>query len=286
MKRTLILAALFLAAPVQAQDMPLHTILVKGETWKPVNFSLQSCAGIAADRDGTLYLADPKASVIHRIESDGKPGKPIRTSQPVHFLALGPAKTLYAAQPMRVVKIDPEGKETPICENLATTAIAVRADGSFFATDPQDKAVHVVSLDGNKRKVTGFDARPNSLALWGDGGTLVISEPSNSVLWTYRVEADGSLNSKDRYYAVRTLPGESNRVGAMTVDAANRLYAPTPAGVHIWDPIGRLCGVLLNPEGKAPLGVAFGGTEGNLLYVITADRVYVRPMQAKALRGK
>jgi enterochelin esterase family protein len=64
---------------------------------------------------------------------------------------------------------------------------------------------------------------------------------------------------------------------AMTMDAANRSYVATNLGIQIFDPTGRLCGVITSPPGRVT-ELAF---DGNQLYARAGDKVYVRTMLAE-----
>ena len=81
--------------------------------------------------------------------------------------------------------------------------------------------------------------------LWPDEGHLVIGEADGAYLWAVRIEKDGSFGPGDRYYSLRTRPNEKMHVAAMTMDAGYLLYACTPLGIQVFDPTGRLSGVIL-----------------------------------------
>ena len=66
-------------------------------------------------------------------------------------------------------------------------------------------------------------------------------------------------------------------VSSLTVDMAGRIYAATPLGVQVFDPTGRLSGVLLPPaRGEMKLL----GWEKDVLVVWIGERKYTRKMNA------
>ena len=71
----------------------------------------------------------------------------------------------------------------------------------------------------------------------------------------------------------------------MTAGSAGRLYAATPVGVQVFDPTGRLSGVLLEPEPAAPepTALTFGGPKHETLYAAFGGKVYARRTQAKGV---
>ena len=110
---------------------------------------------------------------------------------------------------------------------------------------------------------------PSGLTLWPDGGTLVVGDAEGKHLWAFRVEKEGSLSDGDRYYALRMKPGEkASHVTALTVDDKGRLYACTPLGIQVFDPTGRLCGVIVKPGNGEMTHVNLSGVKGDELYVL------------------
>jgi sugar lactone lactonase YvrE len=123
----------------------------------------------------------------------------------------------------------------------------------------------------------------NGIVLWPDGGTLVVGDAGGKHLWAFRVEKDGSVTNGDRYYALKMKPGEkASHVTALTVDDKGRLYAATPLGIQIFDPTGRLSGVIQKPADGPVTGMAFGGDKGDQLQVAIGDKLYARKMQGKS----
>lgn len=123
---------------------------------------------------------------------------------------------------------------------------------------------------------------PSCITLWPEGGHLVIGETDGAYLWAVRIEKDGSFGPGDRYYSLRTEPNRKNPVTAMTMDAGFLLYACTPLGIQVFDPTGRLSGVLDSPT-KAPITAAtIGGKSHNELFIAAGGRIYARKIQGKA----
>jgi gluconolactonase len=74
-------------------------------------------------------------------------------------------------------------------------------------------------------------------------------------------------------------------VAGLTVDGDRRLYAATREGVQVFDPTGRLCGVLLKPLPQPVTAVAFGGAGRDRLFIACGDRLFVRKTKAKGPAG-
>jgi hypothetical protein len=105
----------------------------------------------------------------------------------------------------------------------------------------------------SKGKVQGVDVtidRPTALALSPDGGTLVVADADSRFLWTYRVDQQGKLSAKEKYYATQVRRGQSSaNVTALTYDRAGRLYAASDLGVQVFDLQGRLALIINTPPG-------------------------------------
>jgi len=60
-----------------------------------------------------------------------------------------------------------------------------------------------------------------------------------------------------------------------------RYYVTTALGVQVFDPTGRLCGVLPKPQADKPLtSCTFSGEKREYLYVTNGDKIYRRKVQA------
>ena len=118
----------------------------------------------------------------------------------------------------------------------------------------------------------------NLLILWADEGSLVVTDSDKPHLWAFRVEKDGSLSCQERYYHPLVIPTGRDKPGSdgMTIDKDGRLYVATAAGLQMFDPTGRLSGVIHKPQDKSLSNVCFGGPGLGFLYVTNGDKVYRR----------
>jgi len=125
----------------------------------------------------------------------------------------------------------------------------VAGDDLAFAIGQKPGRVYRLS----KGKVQGVDVtidRPTALALSPDGGTLVVADADSRFLWTYRVDQQGKLSAKEKYYATQVRRGQSSaNVTALTYDRAGRLYAASDLGVQVFDLQGRLTLIINTPPG-------------------------------------
>jgi len=97
------------------------------------------------------------------------------------------------------------------------------------------------------------------LAVSPDRGTLLVGDAGGKHVWLYRIREDGSLDAGEKYIELRVLPHiaktlkektpqePGSGVTAIDFDKAGRIYVATAFGVQVFDPTGRLCGVLTSP---------------------------------------
>jgi sugar lactone lactonase YvrE len=283
MKRFFCLIVLLSAvAPALAQDMPLSEILVPGENWKALPERFETIVSLAADRDGNVYIADPGTNHVHRLDAPGRVEGTIYKDA-IHGLHFGADGKLYGCQPTkrRIVVLN-SSKMTPVVENIDATSLVVTKAGVIYCTVPRDLAVYRIAPGQPRQRVDSSVVASSALTLWPDEGTLAIGYPASAYLWACRVDKDGSLSAKDRYYSLRLAAGKTgSAVAQMTEDEKRRLYAATEEGVQIYDPTGRMSGVLLKPE-KAPVtAVTIGGPDHSTLYIGCGHQVFARRITTK-----
>lgn len=280
--------------PLLAQDMPITQVVIDNEPWELVAEGYKFTEGPAVDAKGNVFFTDVPESKIFRI--DAKTNKVTlfaKDTAKTNGLMFGSDGRLYGCRngEKKIVAYDADGTVHTIAEDVNSNDIAVASDGGIYFTDPPNRQVWYVSPKGKKRVVAkGF--RPNGVILWPDEGTLVVTDSDAAHLWAFRVEPDGGLSHKDRYYLpLRLIPGQK-RPGSdgMTVDDRGRLYVATYAGIQMFDPTGRMGGVILKPQEKFLSNVVFGGPKFQTMYVTCTDKVYRRKVKPTGtpyfLRGK
>ena len=274
-------------SPALAQDMPLSQVLIEGKSWELVAEGYQFTEGPAVDDQGQLYFTDIPNSKIYRIDGEGKVHLFAENSARTNGLMFGPDGKLYGCRmgDKQIVAYAKDGAHEVIVEDVDSNDLVVTADGGIYFTDPPNQRVWYVSPRKEKQVVAkGF--RPNGVILTPDGGTLVVTDSEAPHLWAFRVEDDGRLSFGERYFQPLRLPAGGNRPGSdgMTVDQAGRVYVATRAGVQMFDPTGRISGVILKPQPGSLSNVVFGGPNLDWLYATCGDKVFRRPTKTKGIR--
>jgi len=285
------------AAQDLAVDMTLHRLLIDGEGWKPVAEDLGFADGPCTDESGNFYYSDMKAPTIIQVSPDG--AKTLVIAEPASGLKFGPDGRLYACQgaKKRLIAINVATKEIEeIATDVQPNDLAVTHRGHIYFTETGKKQVTFVDAKTKEKRAvdTGITA-PNGITLSPDQGTLAVSDSKGTNVWTFRINADGSLAAKAPYATMR-LPidqkGEfkfnnpppylaASGGDGMCSDSLGRYYVATALGVQVFDPTGRLCGVLSKPVADKPLtSCGLAGTDRSYLYVTNGDRIFRRKVQA------
>ncbi|MBS0260448.1 MAG: SMP-30/gluconolactonase/LRE family protein [Planctomycetes bacterium] len=270
-----------------AQDMSVSGVLIDGAGWQLVGQGYKFTEGPAVDLQGQVYFTDIPNNRIHKIGLDDQVTVFADNTAGTNGLMFGPDGLLYGCRngDRRIVTYDKQAQVQTVVEDLNSNDLVVTGNGGVYVTDPPGGKVWYINKQREKR-VVAEGLKPNGVILWPDQGTLVVTDSAEPILWTFRVERDGSLSQKDRYYGPLQLPAGGGGPGSdgMTVDTLGRLYVTTRVGLQMFDPTGRLGGTILKPQPGALSNVCFGGPELDTLYVTAGDKVYKRRVQSRGVR--
>ena len=165
--------------------------------------------GPACDAAGNLYLvALKKATDIAKVTPDGKaevwvelPGT--GTGNGIVFDRKG---TMFVADYTghNVLKIDPKTKAISVFAHDATmnqpNDLAIAPDGTLYASDPdwnkEKGQVWRIDTAGKMTKVAADMDTTNGIEVSPDGKTLYVNESVQRNVWTFPIEADGTLGEK------------------------------------------------------------------------------------------
>lgn len=258
-----------------SQDIPLSQILVPSENWERT--TLDNISAIASDSQGALFFANSKTKSISKLDSNGKTTD-VLTNVPTKALALDAQGGIYLASGSNIFFAAPaKTKASMIIEGLDCVALCTLNQGKCYAAAPSDKAIYLFDKTGAKKKVSSGDD-VISLAVSNDETTLFAGSADGRSVFTFRIEQNGDITAKDRYVAPRKPNvGVTGSILGMTLDKANRIYAATSLGVQVFDPTGRLCGVLLQPDFPSfASSIGFAGSDKSTLYALVGQNLYTR----------
>lgn len=280
-----------------AGDLSLHKLLVDDEGWSVAVEGLNFADGPTTDAAGNFYFCDLKAPAIYKLALDGTKTK--LSDEPASGLKFGTDGRLYACQgsKKRLIAIDLAKQAIDVmAENVQPNDLVVSRAGHIYFTETGKHQVTRINIATKAVSVadTGITA-PNGITLSPDQGTLAVSDYRGKNVWTFRVEADGSLSGKAPTMTMRQPidpKGEYNRASpppylaaaggdGMTSDEQGRFYVATTLGIQVFDPTGRECGLLPRLQMDKPLtSCALAGPGRAYLYATNGDKIYRRKVQA------
>jgi enterochelin esterase family protein len=291
-------------------DMTLLRLLVPGQSWEVVAGGLGFADAPCTDAEGNFFYCDMKAPEVVRIAAaDGSRTTVCREA--ISGLEFGPDGRLYGCQggKKRVVSIDPStGDVKTLAEGIQANDLAVTPDGFAFITETGPRRVTRIRIADGTTSIADDGAAtgpgdvgsptaaegirgPNGIALSNDGGTLAVSDHRGTHVWTFRLGSDGALDAKmptmtmrrpidpKGDFAFHQPPPllEAASGDGMAVDRVGRWYVTSALGVQVFDPTGRLCGVLPKPAPTKPLtSCVLAGPGHEWLYVTNGDTIYRR----------
>jgi enterochelin esterase family protein len=286
-------------AQAPAVQPALNQILLPGEDWHLVAGDLQFADGPCADAQGNLYFCEMRGTppVIWRVSPGGEKTKFIEGTS-ASGLKLGPDGRLYACIGKEKILIAfdlPDGKKTIIAEDVQPNDLVVSHRGHIYFTETGKKQITFVDAKTREKKAVDVGINgPNGIALSPDQQTLAVSDSRGVNVWTFHIEADGSLTAKTPAMTLRT-PVDPKATNAtpdkpvyktassgdgMTCDAQGRYYVSSAVGVQIFAKDGSLLGILANPGEKNMTSAAFAGAHQAYLHVICGDKIFRRKVQA------
>jgi len=277
------------AAVAAAQDMPISQILIEGEGWRVASEGYQFTEGPAVDKEGNVYFVDVPASKILKLDfASGKVTTFAENTGRASGLSFGGDGRLYACQNggRAIVAYDAAGKPVAVCDDIDVNDLVVTGTNHIYVTDPKNHRVWHVDPQGKKTVADEGIERPNGICVWPDQRTLVVADSAGDRLWTFRIADDYSLQVKQPYSTLQLTTAAINAgksasgADGLKADGAGRVYVCTQAGLQVFDPSGRLSGIIAKPQEKALSNVTLAGPKLDTLVVTSADKVYWRKTKA------
>jgi sugar lactone lactonase YvrE/enterochelin esterase-like enzyme len=255
--------------------------------WEMVGQGYRFTEGPAVDKEGNVFFTDIPNNRIHKIGADGRVTVFKEDTGGANGLMFGSDGKLYACQNgrKRIVAYDANGAESVIAEDVNSNDLVVTAKGGIYFTEPPTKRVWYIDPQRNKRVVhEGGLEFPNGVRLSPDQSLLLVADMRNRWVWSFQIQADGSLANGQAFYHLETWD-ENSQSGAdgMTIDSEGHLYVTTRLGVQICDQPGRVVGIINKPHPGALSNAVFAGPKLDTLYVTAGDRVFKRKMRRQGV---
>jgi gluconolactonase len=250
--------------------------------------------------DGSLLFQDIKAERTYRMNAD-RTVHPLRErTGAANGQTFGPdGRIIFCEQNGRRVsrmERDGTGVET-LVEQWAggrlnsPNDIVCRSDGIAYFTDPpygvqpSQRALHfqgVYSLDLRPGATTqgglvpgllrdDFE-KPNGLAFSPDERRLYVCDTGRYHIRAFDVDPTGSLRAGSGHVFARVDPDVPGGPDGLKVDRDGRVYVAVAQGIWVYDPGGRLLGIIALPA--RPSNLAWWGPDARGLAITAVDALY------------
>ena len=283
----LVVSVVLAATSLSAQDMPLSQVLIEGEGWEIVSDGHQFTDGLCTDAEGNLYFSDVKGgNAVFKVDLDGKTTQFIQGIPGISGLQWGADGRLYAcvARKQKVVSFSSDGKEKVLASDVHPNDLVVTHDGNLYFTNTPTKEIRRIDSSGKMTVVSqGVINKPNGITLSPDQGTLAVSDYGGKFVWAFRIEKDGSLKFPENYMTMRTPVSnpEFAKGDGMATDIHGRYYVTSAVGLQMFDPTGRMGGVIAKPQDAGLVSVCFAGQDHAYLCVACGDKVFRRKTKTR-----
>jgi gluconolactonase len=255
--------------------------------------------------DGSILFQDNKAERTYRVLGDRSVRLVRERTGAANGQTFGPdGRILFCEQSGRRVSrmaVDGRGVET-LAETWAgqrlnsPNDVVCRSDGLVYFTDPPygvapaERALHfqgVFSLDladrGQRddalRLLLDDFEKPNGLAFSPDERILYVCDTARYHIRAYQVEPSGELNVASGRVFARMDPAERGGPDGVKVDCDGRVYVAVAQGVWVYEPDGRLLGILALPA--RPANLAWCDHDARGLAMTAVDAIYYVRLRVK-----
>jgi len=263
---------------------------------KKVQGNFEFTEGPAWDTEGNLYFSDVSANKIYKMNKNGETSVFFEPSGHANGLMFERKNKLLVCQmDGQLIAINTETKKTTILSDKyegnrfnAPNDIVVDENGGIYFTDPRfrapkplpqgKEAVYYRSTDGKITRLRDNSKGPNGIILSPDEKMLYVIPTMQKDMRAYPVTSPGALGEGRIFCELTQMEGKDNSGGdGVTIDTKGNLYIASALGIQVFNPEGKLLGIIKFPE--QPANVTFGGPEMKTLYVTARTSLYSVEME-------
>jgi len=246
--------------------------------------------------DGSILFQDIKTERTHRV----RPDRSVELVREKTGAANGQTfssdgRIIFCEQNgRRMSSMAPDGSDVQtLFENWrgrrlnSPNDVVCRSDGQAYFTDPaygvtpENKVLEFQGVfrwnpaeEGDESLHLLIDdfEKPNGLAFSPDERTLYVCDTGRYHVRAFQVGPDGDLlDAPGRVFATLD-PGEPGGPDGLKVDQKGRVYVAVALGIWVFEPDGRLLGILATP--KRPSNMTWADADGRGLAITAVDAVH------------
>ena len=267
----------------------LSSIVLPGEGWELVGQGYGFTEGIVANSVGEVFFQDIPNSKTYKISLDRKITTLKTDSKKASGTAFATNGNRYtvSSRTKQVLAYDKNQRESVIADSVAGNDLVIAKNGDLYVTVPDGSEkpgkLFLIKTNGKKIIVDEGIKYPNGLAFTPDQSQLYVTESASHWIWLFKIMPDGTLAYKQRYgWLYVPDVAENAWPDGIKCDTAGRVYVATRMGIQILDQAGRVNAILPVPAGQ-PSNLCFGGSNFDILYVTSNDKVYSRRLKVRGV---
>lgn len=243
--------------------------------------------------DGSLLFQDLKTERTHRLGPDGAVEVLRERTGAANGQTWMPGGRIVFCEQngRRVSTMNPDGSGVATLVDSyrgdrlnSPNDVICRSDGLVVFTDPpygvkaEDRSlavqgVYAIRPDGSDLRLLVDDfQKPNGLAFSPDERTLYVCDTGRYHVRAFDVKQDGSLAAGTGRIFAELDPGRDGGPDGMKVDRSGRVYVAVALGVWVFEPDGRLLGIIATAN--RPSNLAWAGADARDLAITAVDRVH------------
>lgn len=242
------------------------------------------------DPEGHLIFSDIPANRVMKwtpgstgsevyIDSSGNSNGITATPEGVLILAQHAGKV---SKVMGDIQLIPIAEEYQGKRLNSPNDVVVRSDGLIYFTDPtfgvsdEDRELEITGVyrinpDSSLTLLYEDIALPNGIVFSPDETKLYVADSETGQITRFDVLENGDVENPTEFANIGAMT-EMGGADGMTVDSEGRLYTTGPNGLIVFDAEGNQLEQLSFDQQVT--NVAFGGTDGNDLFITSVDDVY------------
>lgn len=265
----------------------LSAILTKNSNWEEVNSAGSPGGELFADEAGNIIFQD-QSGIVCRLDTTNQSTPIMKLSANEHLIGTD-GKQLYFSNSKGTITVRTSKKERVITSGIpGAKHLLVTPEKTIYITQAKDDTeskLWLIRPDGAKRMIHCQPFGGTNIAIYPNHQSLMQTEKHSQWIYSYVVNADGSVKDGQRFYWLHNTDNLSFvENGNITFDANGNMYVASLMGIQVCDQNGRVRAILTLPSGRIS-SVVFGGKNQDILYVISDNKVFHRKMKVKGVQS-
>ncbi len=263
----------------------LTTILLKDEGWNSLKLPVTATGELFPDKAGNIHFQDEKGEV-YKLDPSDKASVKMELRDGDHLIGSG-SNELYIASSRGTITAWGPGKNEVVASGMKNAVhLEVTPEKDIYMTrvyDDRESTLWQIKSGGGKHRIHRLRFGGSYFAIYPNHHLLMQTEQHSEWIYSYVINNEGSLMDGQRFYWLHNTDNYSfEENGGMTFDENGNLYVATKMGIQVCDQNGRVRAILTLPSGPVT-AVTFGGKDHNILYAISAGKIYRRKLNTKGV---